>query len=154
MPEHVLDANVFIHGSRYDLALLEHPLTVPGVTAELESADAQVRFDIDDVTVREPAGDAVERVEDAAEQKAESLSDTDVALLALALERDAVLVTDDYGMQNVAEGLDIDYEPFLKEGIHEEVSWTFRCRDCGEEVEQGVDSCPVCGGDVRRVSAV
>ncbi len=152
MVEHVLDANVFIHGNQYDLAVLEHPLTVPAVTAELRSTEAQIRFDIDDVTVVEPDGDTVEAVALAAREKGEPLSDTDIALIALARDRDAVLVTDDYGMQNVATAIDVDFMGFLQDEITEEIDWTYVCVECGKELSMDVDRCPVCGGDVDRRS--
>lgn len=153
MVEHVLDTNVFIHGSQFDLAVLEHPLSVPAVTAELRSKKAQIRFDIDDVTLVEPDPDTVEEVGLVAREKGEPLSHTDIKLIALAKDRDAVLVTDDYGMQNVATALDVDYEGFIQDEITEEIDWKYVCAECGRAVPMDMPRCPVCGGDVTRTSS-
>lgn len=36
-----------------------------------------------------------------------------------------------------------DHEPFIET--------TFECRECGEELEDDRDACPVCGGEVERI---
>ncbi len=144
---HVLDANVFIHAPsppRFGDAV-----TVPAVVEELESSDAQLNYGLEDVDVYSPGEEAVEEIREKAGEMGEDLSAADVQLLALALERDAVVVTDDYGVQNLASRLDIRYEPFLREGIEEEIEWMKVCEDCGEEVDG--ERCPVCGGDTRKV---
>lgn len=145
---HVIDANVFIHGSSRELPF-DDPATVPAVTAELESSDARVRYDVESVPVYAPPEDAVAEVRDAADDLEEDLSDADVQVLALALDRSATVVSDDYGVQNTAAALDIDYEGFTQEEITEEVEWRRVCEDCGREVD--ADRCPTCGGDVTRV---
>lgn len=147
MAEHVLDANVFIHAPGnvpYDDAV-----TVPAVTAELEQVEGQRAFDTTGVEVFEPSATSVEMVRHAADQIGEGLSDADVAVIALAVDRDAMVVSDDYGVQNVCEALDVGYEAFMQEEIEEGIEWNRVCRDCGKEAEG--EECPVCGGDVRRV---
>ena len=47
------------------------------------------------------------------------LSETDRGLIALAMDIDAKLVTDDYRMQNVAAHLDIEYEGVMRGTIKE-----------------------------------
>lgn len=145
---HVIDANVFIHGSARELPF-DDAATVPAVTAELESSSARTRYDVEAVPVYEPSGDAVAAVRDAADDLEEDLSDADVQVLALALDRSATVVSDDYGVQNAAAALGIDYEGFAKEEITEEVEWTRVCEDCGREVDG--DRCPTCGGAAKRV---
>jgi UPF0271 protein len=149
---HVLDANVFIHGASRQLPEeFSNPVTVPAVTAELESDAAGRRFDVEDIPVYAPADDAVATVEDAAADRGDDLSDTDIQVVALALERDAVVVSDDYGVQNVAAALDVTYTGFLQGEITEEIQWTYRCTNCGETVELEEANCPVCGGALTKV---
>lgn len=125
-------------------------MTVPAVTEELRSTDAGMRFDVEDVDIYAPAEDAVAEVEATVDELGEELSEADVAVVALALEREAVVVSDDYGVQNVASYLDVAFEGFLKDEIEDELAWTYRCTVCGEETESKGD-CPHCGGDVTRV---
>lgn len=148
MGEHVVDANVFIHAT--DLALqIEEPVTVPAVVEELESSAARQRYELEGVDVYAPAEEHVEQVEREAAELGEELSDADTAVLALALGRDAVLVTDDYGLQNVAASLGVAYEGFAKEEIEEQIAWTTVCASCGAAVEG--DRCSRCGGEPERV---
>lgn len=152
---HVLDANIFIHGASLSLAdRFSNPVTVPAVTAELESEAAGQRFDVEDVTVFEPSSAAVEQVREAAENVGEELSAADMQVLALALEKDAIIVSDDYGVQNVASVLDVRYEGFLKEEITDEIEWVYRCTGCGKTFPVAVTegkTCSDCGNRLKRV---
>ncbi|PSP91777.1 DNA-binding protein, partial [Halobacteriales archaeon QS_1_68_44] len=93
-----------------------------------------------------------ERVERAARETgdAETLSRTDVRLLAAAFELDARLVTDDYAMQNVAEKLDVGVEVVAQEGIDERRDWDFQCQGCGRTFDDHRDRCAICGSDLER----
>lgn len=86
----------------------------------------------------------------------EELSETDLSIIALALEIGGVkVVTDDFRIQNVLKNLDIQFLPAGEIGdrtIKDIWSWTFRCRGCGryfDERQKG-DECPICGSNVRK----
>ncbi|MDY6766375.1 MAG: DNA-binding protein [Candidatus Nanohaloarchaea archaeon] len=150
MVEYVLDANIFIHAAAHTVPF-DDAATVPAVMDELESAEAGDRFDLSDVDVYQPDADSVERVEDVQDRLGEALSAADVQVLALALERDATVVTDDYGVQNVADALDVPYEGLEQDGIEEQIEWKRVCGSCGASVDG--DRCGRCGGDSERVPA-
>lgn len=103
--------------------------------------------------VLEPRKEELEAVGEVARETgdAPSLSPTDRDVLALALQLNAVVVTDDYAMQNVASRLGLSHRPALLPGIREEVGWTFRCKGCGRFWPRPQETCPVCGAAVRRV---
>ncbi len=154
---YVLDANVFIHGASRELSrMFPEMVTVPAVTAELESQDAGQRLDVEDVAVMEPSDTAVEQVEDAARDTGEDVSETDMEVVALALEQDATVVSDDYGVQNVAALLDVAFTGFRNDEITEQITWEYECSGCentfdtDEADEHG--SCPVCGGELEKVA--
>jgi len=132
--------------------------TVPGVIDEFEEGGHSYRMlqyaREAGLAVMLPPDEALERVRDAARRTGDlaALSGTDVEVLALAASRDdAVMVTDDYAMQNVARELDVRYEPVVQEGIREQFTWRYRCRSCGRWADAGTEQCPVCGGPIRRV---
>ncbi len=151
MPEeHVVDANVLIHAADRPLPF-DTAVTVPAVTAELESTDARTRFDAEDIAVYAPSEDAVETVETAAADRGEDLSDADVQVVALALDRDATVASDDYGVQNVCDALGVPYTGVVRDDIDAGVSWRTVCADCGRPVDG--DACDVCGGTPKRVPA-
>ncbi|ODS41888.1 MAG: hypothetical protein MSIBF_00555 [Candidatus Altiarchaeales archaeon IMC4] len=80
----------------------------------------------------------------------ESLSMTDIRLLALALEKKAMLLTDDYAIQNVAKKLNVPFVSVAKEGITKDIQWVWLCRGCGKKYPNAIRSCGVCGGLVSR----
>lgn len=79
------------------------------------------------------------------------LSPTDRDVLALAVQLRAVVVTDDYTIQNVATKLGLEYRPAVLPGIRTPIGWSFRCAGCGRYWPEPADECPVCGARVRRV---
>ncbi len=102
--------------------------------------------------VLEPRATELERVREVCRETGDEkrLSQTDRDVLALALQLDAILITDDYSIQNVASRLGIEYRPAVLPGIREEVGWVFRCKGCGRYWREELDRCPVCGSGVRR----
>jgi len=147
---HVLDSSAFI--DQYDV---EGPTaTVPEVQAELEGG-AGFRFEAMEgggMRVHVPGEETVDRVRRAAKTTGdlEVLSETDVRVIAAAVELDGTLVTDDYAMQNVADELDLDVDTVSKEGITERRDWRYQCQGCGREFDEHRDRCPICGSDLAR----
>jgi len=99
-----------------------------------------------------PNDDTTEKVERAARESGdlEVLSDTDVRLIAASFELDAVLVTDDYAMQNVAEKLNVDVEVIAREGSTNSATGATSVRGCGREFDEEKDRCPICGSELAR----
>ncbi|MFQ5986068.1 MAG: NOB1 family endonuclease [Thermoplasmata archaeon] len=103
----------------------------------------------------EPRDTDLQRVSKASRETGDdaSLSRTDQEVLALALQLDAAVVTDDYAIQNVADRLGLPYRPALLPGIRRREGWSFRCRGCGRYWSETHEACPVCGAEVRRYRA-
>jgi len=147
---YVLDASAFIE----EFETEESVATIPAVREELENG-AGYRYDAMEgagMHVHLPDEDVLDRVRRAAESTGdlEVLSETDLRLLAAAFELDAILVTDDYAMQNVADALELETEVVAQDGITERRDWHFQCQGCGREFEEQQDRCPVCGADLAR----
>ncbi len=103
------------------------------------------------IKVMEPDSDSMEKVELTAKSTGdfESLSKTDMEVLALALFLNAELISDDYSVQNVASVLKIPYKTDLA-GIRKIIIWTYRCKGCGKYYEKMHPDCPICGSEIRR----
>jgi UPF0271 protein len=147
---YVLDASAFIN----EYHTTEQQATVPLVREELEDESAY-RYDAMEgsgMHIHIPEDETVERIERAASETGdlETLSETDIRLVAAAFELDGRLVTDDYAMQNVAEKLEVAVELIAREGISEQRDWRFQCSGCGREFDENHDRCPVCGSDLSR----
>lgn len=80
-----------------------------------------------------------------------SLSNVDMEILALALQLNAIIITDDYAIQNVAAHLGLEFQSLHQEGIKELRRWKWRCTSCGRYFNKYYPECPVCGGKLKRV---
>ncbi len=80
-----------------------------------------------------------------------SLSNVDMEVLALALQLNATVVTDDYAIQNVAAHLGLEFQGLHQRGIEEVRRWKWRCTSCGRYYNHYYEECPVCGGELKRV---
>jgi UPF0271 protein len=147
---YVLDASAFIEEFETEASIA----TIPAVREELADG-AGYRYDAMEgagMHIHIPDEGAIDRVRKTATSTGDLdvLSETDVRLIAAAVELDATLVTDDYAMQNVAEALDVETEVIAQEGIQEQRDWHFQCQGCGQEFEEHHDRCPICGADLAR----
>ena len=96
----------------------------------------------------EPGEKSVKTVRETAEKTGDTLSKTDTLLLALALDKNAVIVTDDYGIQNVAKKLGVKFEPAEQKGIRHHYVWMRYCPAC-RKFRKGM-KCGTCGTTTRR----
>ena len=105
------------------------------------------------IEIVEPSSSNVERVREAAEKTGDigRVSTTDMDILALALDIDAIILTDDYSVQNLAKHLGIDYRSGVEKGIKKEFEWHWRCRGCGRFFDKEMVDCPICGSGLRSV---
>ena len=104
------------------------------------------------IKVMEPDKDSMDKIEAAAKSTGDfdSLSKTEMEVLALALFLNAELISDDYSVQNIASVLKIPYKTDLA-GIRKIIIWTYRCKGCGRYYEKMQPDCPICGSEIRRV---
>jgi UPF0271 protein len=146
----VLDTSALLTGRQFPGELTTVPevlleLSRHGMTPQLEAIlNTHVR-------VLSPGKESLDRVRAVSEGTGDArrLSPTDVALVALALESGASLVTDDYSMQNVARALGVPYETVGEKGISEVWRWTYRCTGCGKTWPDWHDECPICGSSLK-----
>jgi UPF0271 protein len=145
----VLDASAFFA----DLHLAGSLFTTPAVVDELKDLAAKCRFDTyaaAGLAVMEGSADATARVARAAEESgdAQAISATDAGILALALDLQATLVTDDFAVQNVAHRLGVAVQP-IRQRRAKSRTWKYRCAGCGRYSDRpGI--CEYCGAEIRR----
>ncbi len=142
----VADASVFIVGK----LLKGEVITVPSVEQELKDLRSKIKFEIANVRIEAATSDALRRAREAARETGDlpRLSETDLEVLAKAIEYGATLATDDYALQNVAVHLGLKVEPVAQRGIKRFIKRTQRCAGCGRAFEG--DICPVCGTPPRK----
>ncbi len=142
----VVDANVFIHGrGSYPFS---KAITIQEVVDELQSSHGKNMLRNADYEVRIPSSQEVEIVGTKSQELNSPTSEADEKLLALAMQLDKVVLTDDIALQNLALHLDIDFQGFLEDDLEEKVRWKKICKNCGNEVSQ--NRCSSCGSTRLR----
>lgn len=148
----VLDTSVLYYGK--DLPPDRELLITPGVVRELTKEGMGERLELllaTRVRVSSPSRRSMERVREAATGTGDSrrLSGTDIELLALALDTDYELLSDDYSIQNVGKIMGIPVRGMDQKGITKLYEWESKCRGCGKLLPADVKECPVCGSETR-----
>lgn len=148
----ILDSSALLTGRQFPGELL----TVPEVLTELRRHGITPQLQAvltTQVALASPSRESIAKVHSAARVTGDlhRLSGTDIALVALALERQGTIVTDDYSIQNVGHALGIPFEPIMEPGIREQWTWTYRCTGCGKDWADWHEECPTCGAGIRTV---
>ena len=159
----VLDTSAFLAG--FDpFSLSEEQVTVPKVEEEIrKNSIILVRFktalENGKLKVKAPSEKFLNKVKASASKVGDSflLSETDIQLLALALELKATgytpqIVTDDYSIQNVATQLGMEFLALATFGIKRLLEWIRYCPACHREYPANCSSkeCLVCGTELKR----
>ena len=145
----VLDASFFFG----DFPAEGDTFTAPSVIEELKDIRAKGNFEkwcARGLRVQSPTGESEKRVISAAGTTKDItvISGTDRDLLALALDLEATLYTDDFAIQNVALVLGVKTVPLLQRKARR-VHWKYRCSGCGRYADHDGE-CPVCGAAIKR----
>lgn len=132
-------------------------VTTPEASAEISPGGRDARrleaWSAAGLQIRSGGVDANDRVAEAAMAAGNlnRLSVADQSLLALALDVEGTLVTDDHTMLDVALRLGIRTQTVNTEGISGTKDWKPRCTGCGKwfDAPQKRDECPICGSPVK-----
>ena len=66
-------------------------------------------------------------------------------------DKEAVILTDDYSIQNVAYTLNIKFESISQKGIAKRFIWSRRCLGCGKNFKENLKTCPICGSATKSI---
>jgi UPF0271 protein len=159
----VLDTSAFVAG--FDpFSLSEEQVTVPKVVEEIKrNSMNKLRFETalenGRVKIKAPPQVFLNQIKATSSKVGDSfkLSETDIELLALALELKTAgynpqIVSDDYSIQNVATQLDIEFSPLATFGIKRLLEWISYCPACYREypANSSAKECKVCGTTLKR----
>ena len=146
----VLDASALLSGRPFEGELFVTPEVVAEVRRKGTSPPLEMFLDVK-VSVRSPDPEVLARVDAAAARTRDDrrLSPADRGLLALALDLDAAIATDDYSIQNLCTELGLAYVPVMQPGITETIHWRYRCVGCGRVWDSWFRECPNCGARIR-----
>ena len=150
----VLDSSAFYAGIPFSSN--EPSYTTSLVYNEIEHIKkdhgaVQILIETKRLTINEPEDEFVTAANNAAKKSGDfsNLSDEDVSTIALSLQLNADLVTDDFAVSNVAKNLNIKVIPVMTTGIKNVVTWIYYCPGCKVNFSK-VTECPRCGNKLKK----
>ena len=160
----VLDSGALFN---IDITVLSHLFfTTPSVIEEVRNSRSQNRIEYAKsagrLEVRNPIDRSIHSVRDVAKKSGDLsvLSDTDIEILALAIElkQENPMVeiwSNDFAIQNVAYLLNIKWHSPSGKEIKKAIVWQYFCPGCGKrfKVLPSDGICDVCGTPLRRYRA-
>jgi len=152
MRGYVLDTSALFYGKEAPQGL--ECVIPPGVVRELKKEDMGERLELllaTRIRVVSPSEGSVKMVKEKAKETGDTrrLSETDVEIIALAIDLGYELVSDDYSVQNLARVIGVACRGMDQKGISEVYHWEARCRGCGKVFPAEVRECDVCGSETR-----
>lgn len=138
----VLDSSALMNVFEFESAV-----TIQEVLDEIRNRPTRERlenaFASGKLKLLEPSNESLDKVAQAVQKTKDSLSSTDQKLIALTIDIDAELVTDDLGMQNICLFLGVPFRGVRKE-ISRLFKRTFFCPACKRYYSKE-GTCPTCG---------
>ena len=109
-------------------------------------------IDAGNLTIREPDQSFVKKVIYCANNTGDKgrLSLADLTVIALALQMDRTLISDDYAIGNVSANLKVQVKSISFKGIKELRKWIPFCSACHMSFQPGTNVCRICGSRLRR----
>ncbi len=101
--------------------------------------------------IREPDTDSTKAATDAAKNTGDftQLSKQDLSVIALGIELDGEIISDDFAISNVAKNLGLKISPIMTQGIKDVGKWVHYCPGCKTSHESGKE-CPMCATPLKR----
>jgi UPF0271 protein len=151
--KYALDATAFYQG--FHLHTIDTCLTTGLVFDEISHLQHKISsLDTLILTKRiiifEPSTKTVKLIKLVAKQTGEGrLTEADVSIIALAKDYNAILVTDDFAISNLAKSLSIELLNLGTKGIRERRKWIKYCGICGRGYSSTESVCTLCGNKLR-----
>ena len=148
---YVLDSSAFINADDVPDGEL---FSTPKIREEVRDFKSRMLFQTRSIKTIVPGSRYVAEVKSKAVDTGDftKLSSADISVLALALQlketkKKAIILTDDYNIQNMAEEMGMDYKPVSVPGIKKIFKRMLYCGKCRKY--RAGDKCPGCGGPLR-----
>jgi len=77
------------------------------------------------------------------------LSKEDISSIALCLQLNGELITDDFAVSNVSKSLGLNVSPIMTSGIKYVGKWVYYCPGCHKNFYKSTE-CPKCGNPLRK----
>ena len=101
--------------------------------------------------IRVPDEESTKKATESAKKTGDyqQLSKQDLSILALAIQLDGQIISDDFAIANVAKNLGLKITPLMTQGISDVGKWVHYCPGCHSSHKSGKE-CPSCGTTLKR----
>jgi len=101
--------------------------------------------------IREPDKESTEAAIKAAKDTGDfpQLSKQDISIIALCIEMNGEIISDDFAISNVAKNIGLKISPIMTQGIKDVGKWVHYCPGCRTN-HTNVKECPMCGTPLKR----
>ena len=101
--------------------------------------------------IREPDSESTKRAIQASKETGDfpQLSKQDISIIALCIETNGQIISDDFAISNVAKNLGLKILPIMTNGIADVGKWVHYCPGCKTNHSRGIE-CPACGTPLKR----
>lgn len=101
--------------------------------------------------ILDPDAEFVDKIKAASKKTGDfnQLSKQDISVIALCLQMNGEIITDDFAISNVAKNLNLKVSPLMTSGINDVGNWIHYCPGCKKNFESGSE-CPLCGTRLKR----
>ncbi|MDE1844175.1 MAG: nucleotide-binding protein [Thaumarchaeota archaeon] len=157
MVSRVLDATSFYAGVPFSSQ--EQSFTTPLVFEEIKHIKkshnaVQTLIDLGRLKIVEPEEKFIKFILEESKHTGDlsELSKEDMSVLALCVQLNGELVTDDYTVSNVARHLNLKVIPIMTKGISKVLDSVYSCPACNKNFKKMSD-CPICGSKLKKKSS-
>jgi len=101
--------------------------------------------------IREPDEKSTEAAIKAARDTGDfpQLSKEDISIIALCIEMNGEIISDDFAISNVSKNLGLKISPIMTQGIKDVGKWVHYCPGCRTN-HTNEKECPMCGTPLKR----
>ncbi len=101
--------------------------------------------------ISDPDTEFIDKIKAASKKTGDfnQLSKQDISVIALCLQMNGEIITDDFAISNVAKNLNLKVSPLMTSGINDVGNWIHYCPGCKKNFESGSE-CPLCGTQLKR----
>ena len=151
----VIDASAFYSGVSF--LTVSTCYTTNSILSEIKHLNRRygaIEFliDSDKLKILEPSEEFLRKVVTIAKKIGDyqRLSNADLSVLALALQLNSILISDDYAVQNTAALLKIPVRGIANKGITKVRRWINFCSACNKAYGPNINQCELCGNNLGR----
>ncbi len=150
----ILDASAFYAGIPF--STIEGLYTTSLIFDEIkhikENHDAiETLLETNRLKIIDPDSEFVDKIKTESKKTGDynQLSKQDISAIALCLQMNGEIITDDFAISNVSKNLNLKVSPLMTSGINDVGNWIHYCPGCRKNFESGSE-CPLCGTLLKR----